>query len=410
MAERALIEGHVAIAPPAGVPVWDVDPYDEVILAAPEDYFAELRRLGPLVFIPRYAILASGRFLPTREIFSDWQRFVSSRGVGLTDFSLETPWRAPSVVLEVDPPYHTRTRTAIARALSPRAIAEWQDTLDAAADALVAQVLDKGEIEAVAELAEIYPCSVFPQAVGLREIDARKLIDYGAMVFNALGPDNALRRSAMARAPEIVPWITARCARGELAPGGFGLGIYASADSGDITEEEAGMLVRSLLSAGVDTTVTGIGSALWCLATHPQEYARLHADPDLARPAFEEALRRTSPVHSFCRTAAGETEVAGVTIPADAKILCVLGAANLDEDHWPDAHRYDITRRAAGHLALGTGIHGCVGQHVARAEGEAMLRALARRVARIELTGEPVWRPGNSIRALERLPLRLVPA
>lgn len=410
MATRPMIEGHIAIEPPEGVPIWDIDPYDEAILADPEDYYAELRRLGPLVYIPRYAILASGRFLPTREIFADWQRFVSSRGVGLTDFSLETPWRPPSVVLEVDPPYHTRTRTAIARALSPRAIAEWQATLDTAAEALVEEVLARGEIEAVTEFAEIYPCSVFPQAVGLSEIDARKLVDYGAMVFNALGPDNALRRAAMARGPEIVPWITARCARAELSPGGFGMGIYASADSGEITEEEAGMLVRSLLSAGVDTTVTGIGSALWCLATHPQEYARLHAAPDLARSAFEEALRRTSPVHSFCRTAPEEAEVAGVRIPADAKILCVLGAANLDEEHWPDAHRYDITRRAAGHLALGTGIHGCVGQHVARAEGEAVLRALARRVTRIELAGDPVWRPGNAIRALERLPLRLVPA
>ena len=92
MTTSHLIEGHTAIPAPAGVPVWDVDPYDPTILAAPEAYYAELRRRGTLVYIPRYAILACGRYGITKEIFSDHTRFVSSRGVGLTDFALETPW------------------------------------------------------------------------------------------------------------------------------------------------------------------------------------------------------------------------------------------------------------------------------------------------------------------------------
>jgi cytochrome P450 len=87
----------------------------------------------------------------------------------------------------------------------------------------------------------------------------------------------------------------------------------------------------------------------------------------------------------------------------------VLGAANLDPDHWEDADRFDISRRAAGHLALGAGIHVCVGQNIARAEGQAVLRALAERVERIELTGEAIWRPNNAIHALDQLPLRLIP-
>lgn len=97
------------------------------------------------------------------------------------------------------------------------------------------------------------------------------------MVVNALGPDNAIRRRAMAMAPDIVPWITAACARERLTDSGIGAMIYAAADAGELTEAEAGMLVRSLLSAGVDTTVTGIGSALWCLATNPACPLRLTA-------------------------------------------------------------------------------------------------------------------------------------
>lgn len=165
------------------------------------------------------------------------------------------------------------------------------------------------------------------------------------------------------------------------------------------------MLVRSLLSAGVDTTVTGIGNAIWCLAANPGEFERLKANPRLALPAFEEALRFTSPVHSFCRTANQATDVSGIAIPQDAKILCALGAANLDPDHWPDADRFDITRRPVGHLALGVGIHGCVGQNIARAEAEALLTAIAKKVGSIEFAGDPVWRPGNAIHALDTLPV-----
>jgi cytochrome P450 len=404
-----LIEGHRAIAPPNGVPVWDVDPYAPEVLANPAPFCAELRAKGPFAYIPRYSMLACGRYRETREVFGDWQRFTSARGVGLADFAAEPPWRPPSIVLEVDPPYHTRTRKVILRAMSPKAVAGLKDSFRAAADALIAGLADGRDIEAVADLAEAFPTSVFPAAVGLKRTDPRRLVDYGAMVFNALGPDNALRRAAMARGPDIVPWITEACRRENLTPHGFGAAIYAGADAGEITEDEAGMLVRSLLSAGVDTTVTAIGNALWCLAQNPDQFARLRSDPSLARPCFEEVLRLTSPVHAFCRTANADTQVGGVAIPEGAKILCVLGSANLDPDHWPDAARFDIARRPAGHLAFGVGAHNCVGQSVARAEGEAILQALAARVSHIEIVEDPVWRPNNAIHALDHMKLRLHP-
>lgn len=403
-----LIEGHLPIEPPEGVPVWDVDPYDKAIQSDPDDYYAALRAKGPFVYIPKYSILACGRDAEVREVFGDHERFVSSRGVGLQDFSLGEPWRPPSIVLEVDPPAHSRTRRALMRALSPKAVAGLRDFFRVEAEALVDRLLARGEIEAVTEFAEAYPTMVFPKAVGLKNVDARKLVDYGAMVFNALGPDNDQRRTAMAMGPEIVPWIGAQCLRENLTEDGVGAAIYASADDGEITEEEAGMLVRSLLSAGVDTTVTAIGSALWCFATWPEEYQRLRADPGLALPAFEETIRRTSPVSAFCRTASADTAVSGVAIREGTKILCVLGAANLDEERWDDASRFDIGRRAAGHMALGVGVHNCVGQNIARAEGQAVLTALAERVGRIEFAGEAAWRPNNAIHALDRMPLRLI--
>lgn len=409
MTGEALIHGHKAISPPAGVPVWDVDPYDESVLTDGRAFFRELRKQGPFAYLPKYGVLACGGYDVTKEVFSDHERFVSSRGVGLSDFQLEEPWRPPSVVLEVDPPYHTKTRRVIMRALSPKVVRELREAFAEDAQHLIDDVVAKGEVEAVAEIAEAFPTKVFPRAVGIKEPDARKLIDYGAMVFNAIGPDNALRRAGMAGGQDIIPWINEQCSRDRLTEDGIGAAIYAAADTGEITEEEAGMLVRSLLSAGVDTTVTGIGNALWCLATNPGEYEKLLRDPErMALAAFEETLRYTSPVQAFCRTAGVDTRVAGIEIEEGTKILCVLGAANSDPERWEDAERFDISRTTIGHLAMGAGIHTCVGQNIARAEGQAVLRALAERVERIEMTDEAAWRPNNAIHALDRLPIRLI--
>lgn len=402
-----MTEGHLSIEPPAGAAFWDVDPYTPDVQTNPIPFFDELRAKGPFAFLPRYSMLVCGGYDVTKEVFSDHTRFVSSRGVGLQDFSLGEPWRPPSIVLEVDPPAHDRTRRAIMRALSPKVVADLRPLFKADADALVASLQGR-QIDGVTDLAEVFPCTVFPKAVGLKNPDREMLLNYGLMVFNALGPDNPQRQAAMAKAPIVGPWIADQCKRENLTGDGIGAAIYASADDGDLTEEEAGMLVRSLLSAGVDTTVTAIGSALWCFAANPDQFRALRADPaGMALAAFEETIRFTSPVNAFCRTANVDTEVAGVKIAQGTKILCVLGAANLDEAHWPNAGRFDISRKTMGHLALGAGVHTCVGQNVARAEGQAVLQALGEQVSAIELTGAPVWRANNAIRALDRLPLRL---
>lgn len=403
-----LIEGHRPIVAPLNMPVWDVDPYDVSILSDPYPYYAELRSRGDIVYIPKYSILAVGRYHITHKVFSGHENFVSSRGVGLDDFKLEKPWRPPSLLLEADPPDHTRPRKVMARALSPKIVKTLAGMFRDQADGIIAALVRKGSFDAVRELAEAFPTTVFPKAVGMKDVNARYLVDYGAMVFNAIGPDNALRRTAMAQAGTIVPWITKACRRERLSEDGLGVLIYGDADQGEITEEEAGMLVRSFLSAGVDTTVTGIGNALWCFARNPDEWERLKAEPKLARPAFEEVLRYTSPVHTFARTAGHDTGIAGFPIVEGSKILCVLGAANMDPDKWGDPEIFRIDRRPQGHMAFGAGIHGCVGQNIARGELEALLSAMIEQVDRIELAGPPVWRPNNAIRALDRLPLKFI--
>ena len=402
-----LVHGHLSFGAPAGVRNWSLDPYSVEVQSDPASFYAALRERGAFSYLPQYSMLACGQYNVVREVFSDHERFVSSRGVGVQDFALEDPWRPPSIILEVDPPDHNRTRRVLMRALSPKAVADLRTYLLMEARSLVARVLERGRIDGVADLAEVYPTTVFPKALGMKQSDARKLVDYGSMVFNALGPDNAQRRAAMAMGPEVVPWITMQCERANLSLDGIGAAVYAGVDDGQVSEAEAGMLVRSLLSAGIDTTVTGIGNALWALSQNPAQFELLKDDPALAMAAFEETLRLTSPVAAFCRTACVDTVVADVKIAEGSKILCVLGAANLDPTRWDAPEIYDIKRRTAGHLALGAGVHMCVGQNIARAEGQAILMAIAEMVEKLEPNGEAVWRPNNAMHALERLPLRV---
>ena len=362
------------------------------------------------MWLPRYGMWACGRYDEVKTIFSDWERFCSSRGVGLSDFKTEEPWRPPSIILEVDPPDHDRTRAVMMRTLSSRAVDALTGTFQAAADALIGRLADRDSFDAVPGLAQAFPLKVFPDAVGLADDERENLLAYANMVFNGLGPDNRIRRDAMADAARVQSWIADRCERSALTKQGFGATIYAAADTGEITHDEARLLVRSLLSAGVDTTVAGIGNALLCLAQHPDQWALLKGNPKLLRNTFEEVLRFTSPVHTFCRTATADTEVSGVPIREGDKILCVLGAANLDSEHWPNADKFDIQRPPAGHVALGVGIHACVGRQVARQEAHAVLRALVAKVDRIELAGKPTWRPGNSLTTLKSLPISFVAA
>src|ERR1700687_5792438 len=170
--------------------------------------------------------------------------------------------------------------------------------------------------------------SVFPDAVGLKQEGREHLIPYAGLVFNAFGPPNELRQTAIERSAPHQAYVGEQCQRENLAPGGFGACIHAHADTGAITATEAPLLVRSLLSAGLDTPVYGIGAAVYCLARYPDQLAKLRQDPTLARNAFEEAVRFESPVQTFFRTTTKDVDIGGYVVGGGGEILLFLGAAN----------------------------------------------------------------------------------
>jgi 4-methoxybenzoate monooxygenase (O-demethylating) len=388
----------------------DIDPFSPEFLSDPYRFHEQLREAGPVVRLTCYDVWAVARYEQAHAMLSDWQTFGSGGGVGISNFHKEANWRPPSLLLETDPPMHTRARTVMNRVLSPANLRRLRDGFYRDAVRLLDRALEQRSFDAVAELAQPYPLKVFPDAVGIAEDERQKLLAYGDMVFNTMGPKNERYQAAMSRAAEVIPWVMQRCERAALRPDSLGAEVYRAADAGEVTHAEAALLVRSFLSAGVDTTIYALGNAVLCFAEDPEQWQRLRQDPTKVRAAFDEVMRFETPFQAFFRTTTHATEIAGVPIDSEEKIYISVGSANRDPRRWDQAARFDIARKATGHVGFGTGIHGCVGQMIARLEVEMMLTAMVERVASIEISGKPDRLLHNTLRAVTKLPVQMTRA
>jgi cytochrome P450 len=385
----------------------DFDPFSQEALLNPFGFHAQLRKQGPLIWLEKYNIWCAARYDDIRSILLDHGNFSSAGGAGLPNYFKQKPWRRPSLLLETDPPLHESAHRVVARTMSPGAMKKLQEGFRRSADELIQKLVERGTFDAARDIAEVFPFTVFVEALGIDNDGGDALLRYAEMVFAGFGPENDFFRSAMSHAPRVLPWIERKCQRDALRPGSFGSQIYDAADAGEIASEDVPLLVRSFLSAGLDTTMSALGTMIHCLATHPQKWELLKNDsPALIRPTFDEVVRYDPPVWALFRTALTDTEYAGTRIGKHEKVLLLVGSANRDESRWSNPDRFEITRRASGHIGFGTGIHGCVGQMVARLEGEAILFALSsRRVKSIQLAGEPIRRMSTGLRAFSSVPV-----
>lgn len=393
-------------APPKGAPSSDIDPYSPENILDPYTWHARLRELGPLVWLEKYGVFAAPRYAEVHAMVADYHNFCSSAGVGYANFHKEKPWRPPSMLLEADPPDHTRRRAVVGRILSAPNLRGFRAGFEVEANALIDRLLDIGEVEATRDVAQAYVLKVFPDAIGIKAEGRENLLPYGAMVFNAFGPQNEIFDNSLHNVGPISAWVMEQCQHENLEPGKLGDQVYKAVQPGGITLEEAPILVRSFLSAGVDTTIESICNGLWSYASHPSEWEKVKANPALVKQGFEEVLRYEGPFQSFYRTTTREIEVAGVRIPENEKVLLMVASANRDPRKWERPDSFEVMRNPLGHVGMGHGIHACIGQMIARLENEVLWTALAQRKIDFEICGEARHKVHNTIRGLETLPLR----
>ncbi len=386
----------------------DLDPYADGFLADPFPALATLRTTGPVVHLTQYDVFAVSGYAHVHAVLRDHERFTSTAGVGLANLNEDAyGWRPRSLLLEYDPPQHTVNRATVVSAMTPRALRTFQELFDAAAEDIVARLVEQRDFDAVADLAQVFPTHVFPRALGVDSDRPDDLLAYGAVSFNAIGPRNQRLLDSMTAVEGVLDWITRQCQREALQDFSIGAAVHEAAGRAGLPDPDRAGLVRSLFSAGVDTTVSGLAFAVLNLASHPDQWDLLRADPALARNAFEETIRLESPVIGFYRTTTTEVTIGDINVPAGAKVLVFYAGANRDPDQFPDPDRFDIQRKVAGHLGYGAGPHVCAGMSIARMEGESVLRALATHVRSWTLTGQPQVRLNNSLRNLAALPVHV---
>ncbi len=365
-------------------PVTSIDLYTDDAILSPYDRYREIRDAGPIVWMERHDAWVVARYQQVRAVLRDTDTFTSTGGVSLND-----PFNAAlqGTTLASDPPEHDHLRKITVSSLTPRALAKDRSMIEGRADRLVAELVERGEFDAVADLARVLPLAVVPDFIGLPETGRDRMLDWASAVFDAIGPMNERTEQALPVLGELGEYAAERVAARDFAPGSLGAGVIAAADEGRIPLRQCPALLLDYLGPALDTTISAVGSAIWLFASHPDQWDKVRQNPSLIPNAFNEVLRVETPIRGFCRHTTRPTNVDGVDVGAGERVLVLYASANRDERKWEKADVFDVARPSGDHVGFGYGVRGCPGQGLARIEAHAVLAGLAGRVGRFELKG-----------------------
>ena len=249
-----------------------------------------------------------------------------------------------------------------------------------------------------------------PDLVGWPADGRDHLLRWAGATFNFLGPMNDRALDAVPDVVAMLAFAAEMTAGGRLMPGSVGAGVVDAAASGELEPDRAAALIVGYLAPSLDTTISAMSGALWLAAAHPGQWDLLRRQPGLIPDAFNEVVRLESPIRIFSRVTTSPTSLGGTSLARGARIAVLYGSANRDPRQFPDPDSFTIDRGNAGeHLGFGHGVHSCAGQGLARMETHALLAAMTRAVARVELAGPAVRAANNLINGWQRLPVRVVP-
>ena len=311
------------------------------------------------------------------------ERVEGLRASAEVDALLSSEEAAPSMLF-VDPPDHTRLRTLVNKAFTPAAVERLRPRVEVIVDGLLQRVAGAGTMDVVEDLAYPLPVTVICELFGVPEADWGRFRAWSRRLVRLLDPlvaADALERALEARVA-LRGYLRELIAKRRARPTGDLLSaLIAAEDHGhQLSQAELVSMCVLLLVAGHETTANLIANAILALLRHPDQLDLLRARPELVDNCVEETLRYDAPVQMTTRAARGVLPVGPVEVPDGGLALLLLAAAGRDPAVFPDPDRFDITRRAGGHLAFAAGSHFCLGAGLARLESAVALDAFARRV------------------------------
>ncbi|SDC60115.1 Cytochrome P450 [Geodermatophilus telluris] len=433
-------------------------PADTLALVDPATYedgppfalLARLRAEAPVTWVEEPALHGQPggpgfwlvlRHADVERVLRDPATFSSWLGATQVRDAADLDW-VRRMMLNTDPPDHSRLRRLLSRSFTPRAVAALTASVEATADRLVERVVDgaaEGRCDFAKDLAADLPLLTLADVLGVPAEDRWLLFDWSNRVIGWQDPDyatsaafdgtggTAMAREALALRPAPGPdgrmpdprtragmpdlYAYARLLAEEKrrAPTGDVVSILLAQvdeDGGQVSPEEFENLFWLFAVAGNETLRNGLPGGLIALLQHPDQLAALRADPALLPGAVEELLRWWTPVMVFRRTATRDTDLAGVRVRAGDKVVVSFTSANRDEAVFDDPDRFDVRRAPNPHLSFGHGPHFCLGAQLARVQLRALFAALLRRTATVEPDGPPTLLRSNFQRGVKRLPVR----
>ena len=413
--------------PPVDDWTTDYDIFHPTYCADPGPIWADIRQRCPIAHSERWG----GSYLPTRyEDVAEMARMVPALSsqefivvppVPLIDPETgevlrSRPYAPP---ISSDPPFHTEARRLLLQAFSPQAAATFEPYTRELAHRLIDEFVDKGQCDAAVQFAQQIPPKVIAHLLGLDENMGDTFIEWvrGVLEIGATNPE-----VRVATGLKMLKFWGEEIARRRAEP-------TVARGSGDVPRKDyiSWLLEQELngepvddlhvtstcnllLVAGIDTTWSSIGAAIWHLATHPDDRRRLIDEPELLPTAVEEFLRVYSPV-TMGRLATEDVTVNGVTIPAGSRVLMNFPAANRDPKVFPDPDTVVIDRAHNRHVAFGIGIHRCAGSNLARMEMQVALSVFLERIPEFHLDDSgPVTWAGGQVRGPRSIPLHFTAA
>jgi len=315
-----------------------------------------------------------------------------------------------------DPPDHTRLRKFVSRAFTPRAMKAWEAAINEVADELVDAMLARGRTELVGDLAKPLPNRLIAMMLGIpRQDHARFLAWSDAIVEGSFAPltwDGMAKNARSASATAAMRrYLDSMIRDRRRNPGEDLISMMTASDGDDVlTDDEVFWSACMLIGAGSETTTNLLSGLFLTLAQQPDLYTEMREQPELISSAIEEQLRFVAPVQGFYRTATRDYTIGANTIPAGARVLLLFAAANRDPRHYDDPDTFDLHRNSSDHLAFGGGIHFCLGTPLTRLEAGRVFSRLLPHVEAIRLDGDYRHLHNATMRGLEHLPLKFVPA
>jgi cytochrome P450 len=367
----------------------EFDPYSTAFFEDPWEVYRWLRDERPVYHHERLGFWAVSRYDDCVAVHRDTAGFTSTRGVTLDQMRSATFGAAvegTASVIMMDPPEHERMRRLVSRAFTPRRIAAWEPVVERVVGAALDRLAGAGSFDAVVDLSGPFPIEVISEIVGVPPADRQQIRHWtdGMLereVGNPFPPASGIE-AALALHAYVLDLVAER----RRAPADDMLGhlLAAEVDQGEGTvarldDEAVAQFVILLTAAGAETVTKLVGNGVMTFAEHPDQLARVRADPGLMGSAVEEVLRWKAPSHYQGRFSMVDRELHGTTIPAGQPVLILTGAANRDPRAYDEPDRFDVGRTGPPGISFGHGVHYCIGAHLARLEGRIAFTELYRR-------------------------------